>query len=153
MNTKSLFALFFASGIACACSSSSSSNTNTGTQTNSDAGATPTFTEIYTNIIEVKCMGCHTSATGSGVTAGKLDMTSQAAAYTDLVNAKAAGSACSGKGTRVTPGAPDSSIMYLKVSLDDASPCGGKMPLGGTPLEQAEVDQIEAWINAGAPNN
>ena len=45
------------------------------------------------------------------------------------------------------------SIMYLKVSLDDPTPCGSKMPFGLPPLSQAETDTIEDWIKAGALNN
>ncbi len=80
-------------------------------------------------------------------------MTSQTAAFTNLVNVAASGVQCAGKGTRVVPGMKDMSILYLKVSLDDPSPCGQKMPLGLTPLAQSEVDMIDSWISAGAQNN
>jgi hypothetical protein len=52
----------------------------------------------------------------------------------------------------VVPGSPDTSIMYLKVSLDDPAPCGAKMPLGGS-LDRASADLIESWIMSGAPND
>jgi hypothetical protein len=117
-----------------------------------DAGPPATFTQVYT-IISNRCSPCHTMAGGMGVVMGHLDMTSQAAAFMNLVNVPAAGVACTGKGMRVTPGMPDSSVMYLKISLDDPAPCGMKMPLGRTPLPQAEADTIESWINGGAMNN
>ncbi|HEX4515639.1 MAG TPA: hypothetical protein VH054_18960 [Polyangiaceae bacterium] len=62
-------------------------------------------------------------------------------------------SAALAQGTRVVPGNADQSVMYLKVSLDDASPCGNKMPDGLAPLSDDEADGIEAWINAGAQND
>ena len=126
------------SGLAC----SSSSDTTT-----------PTFTQIYTNTIVAKCAPCHTTPTGDGVVYGKLDLTSQTAAYANLLNRPAAGDACAGKGTLITPGSADDSMFYLKVSTDDPSPCGEKMPLGVPPLSDDEADGIEAWINAGAPND
>jgi hypothetical protein len=118
-----------------------------------DAVAAATFTQVYSTIISQRCMPCHTTATGIGVTMGKLDMTSQAAAFMNLVNTQAAGVACTGKGPRVLPGMPDSSIMYLKVSPDDPTPCGSKMPLGTMGLSKAEADMIEGWIMAGAKND
>jgi hypothetical protein len=115
-------------------------------------GMAPTFTQVYA-IISSKCTPCHTTSTGIGVTMGHLDMTSQAAAFMNLVNTPTAGISCAGKGTRVTPGMPDASIMYLKISLDDPTPCGSKMPLGLPPLSQTEANTIESWIMGGAMNN
>ena len=127
--------------LAAACSSDSSTST---------ANQGPaTFTQVY-GIISQRCAPCHTSAGQIGITMGHLDMTSKASAYANLVNADAAGVSCSGKGTRVVPGAEDDSIMYLKVSLDDPTPCGSKMPLGGPALSQDESDTIESWIHDGA---
>ncbi len=117
-----------------------------------DANAPTTWTQVYADIIGPTCSGCHNPA-GNGGALGKLNMSSPDTAYTDLVSVAAAGSACAGKGTRVTPGNAATSIMYLKVSPTDASPCGYKMPLGGAPLPQAQVDEIASWINAGAMNN
>jgi hypothetical protein len=118
-----------------------------------DAGPPITFTTVYTTIIANRCAPCHTTSTGIGVTQGMLDMTTQANAYTNLVNTAAAGSACSGHGTRVVPNQPDSSILYLKISLDDPSPCGAKMPFGLAPLPQSEVTSIQDWILQGAKND
>jgi hypothetical protein len=84
---------------------------------------------------------------------GKLDMSTKDTAYKNLVNVAAAGVACSGKGTRVIPGMPDMSIMYLKASNDDPTPCGSKMPLGSTGLPADKSDELQAWIVAGAKND
>ena len=156
MRTLTLLALASVSAsLVYACSSSSSNNAG-GTDAGSQDGTTSsaaTFTQVYTGIISQKCSPCHTTPDGIGVSGGQLDMTSQAAAYANLVNKAAAGEQCNGKGTRVVPGKPDSSVFYLKVSLDDPSPCGSKMPLGRAALAQSDVDMIDAWITAGATND
>ena len=90
---------------------------------------------------------------GNGGAFGKLDMSSQDTAYANLVDVPAAGSECAGKGRRVTPSNSATSILYLKISPTDPSPCGSKMPLGGVALPQNEIEQIASWINAGAMNN
>jgi hypothetical protein len=142
--------LFFLAALAPACSSSSSGAP--ATEDTGDAGATATFTQIYTDIISKQCVECHQPGQ-IGVTEGMLDMSTQSAAYTNLVGVAAAGAACGGKGTRVTAGDADKSIFYLKVSDDDPTPCGEKMPLGGPALSGAQSDEIEGWINAGANND
>jgi hypothetical protein len=132
------------------CSSKANNATDSGGA--QDSGPPATWTQVYTTVIAARCMPCHTTPTGIGIMQGHLDMSSKSVAYTNLVNVAAAGMACAGKGTRVVPGMKDSSIMYLKVSLDDPSPCGAKMPLGGM-LSADEVNMIESWITAGAMNN
>jgi hypothetical protein len=118
-----------------------------------DAAAAPTWTQVYSSVIATRCAPCHTTAGGTGISSGRLDMTTQAAAYTNLVSAAAMGSACTGMGTRVVPGNAETSLLYLKVSVDDPTPCGGKMPLGGPALTEAQAEMIEDWIDDGAPNN
>src|SRR5438105_2131358 len=139
-----LFFFFAPVAAAVLASCTSSSSTSSGPV---DAGP-PTFTNLYRTVISRRCAPCHTTATGDGVVFGKLDMTSRATAFANLVNQPTAGDKCAGKGTRVVAHQPDSSIMYLKVSLDDAAPCGAKMPLGGPSLPKEEADLVEAWINA-----
>jgi hypothetical protein len=118
-----------------------------------DGPVPTTFTQVYDGIISQRCAPCHTATGGIGITMGQLDMTSKMAAFMNLVNVPAAGVACAGQGTRVVPGMPDMSILYLKISHDDPSPCGSKMPLGLPPIPMDEEDTIESWILAGAPNN
>ena len=137
--------------VVSACSSSTSTTSSGGG--GADGSAPATFTDVYTNVISTHCAPCHTTATGDGVKFGKLDMTSKATAYANLVGTAAAGDQCGGKGTRVVPNQPDSSVMYLKISLDDPSPCGAKMPLGGPALAQGDVDKVESWIKGGAKND
>jgi len=152
MRTSHL-SLFLLLAATPACSSSSSGTAGQDTGGDGGGGGAPaTFTQIYTDIIAKQCVECHQPGQ-IGVTDGMLDMSTQATAFTNLVNADSTGEACNGKGKRVTPGDADKSIFYLKVSDDDPSPCGEKMPFGLPPLTGAESDEIEGWINAGAMND
>lgn len=127
----------------------------------------PTFTNVYSSIIGVRCIGCHRPG-GSGVTVGLLDMSTPAAAYTNLVGVSAQGTGAGTSGVtcasvmpplpRVAPGASATSLLFNKLHSKLAgtpAPCGSPMPLPATaaPLTQAEVDLIAAWIDGGAMNN
>ena len=136
------------------------------TVTCSAAGPPPTFTGVYTAIIERHCTGCHHPG-GSGVAVGKLDMSSQDVAYADLVGVDAQGTGTGASGVtcasampprvRVVPGDAAASLLFNKVDskLTGQSPlCGSPMPLGSEPaLTEDEVSLIAAWIDAGAPND
>lgn len=111
-----------------------------------------TFTQVYGDIISPICVQCH-NPQGIGVTMGKLDMSTKAAAFTDLVGVEAMGTGCGGMGTRIVAGSADNSILYKKVDPGQPAPCGAKMPLGLTPLTEAQANEIESWINAGAKND
>lgn len=70
--------------------------------------------------------------------------------YQALVNVVAAD--CPDKRVIVKPGDPSSS--YLVEKLLGAGMCSGaRMPLRGTPLSDADMATIEAWICQGAANN
>jgi hypothetical protein len=146
---SSCLGLLFAFAFGAGCSSSSGGASGSA----ADSGPPPTWTQVYNDIISPTCaMPCH-NPTGVGGQMGKLDMSTKDTAYTNLVNVAAAGVACAGKGTRVIPGMPDMSIMYLKASNDDPTPCGGKMPLGSNGLPADKADELKAWIVAGAKND
>jgi mono/diheme cytochrome c family protein len=106
----------------------------------------PTFSNIRTQVFQVWCGACHTSA-GRAPEAGlSLDA---AAAYQSLVNV-----ASNGKpgAVRVVPGDPASS--YLIHKLEGRSDIAGeRMPLGGPFLAQSDIDVIRTWISQGAANN
>jgi hypothetical protein len=53
---------------------------------------------------------------------------------------------------RILPGDPDNSYLVLKIQ---GSPgiSGQQMPLTGGPLSQAQIDEVRAWVAAGALNN
>jgi hypothetical protein len=127
----------------------------------------PTFTNVYANIIGVRCIGCHRPG-GGGFTVGKLDMSTPAAAFANLVGVPAAGTGAGTSGTmcaavsppilRVAPLDSLNSLLFNKVNskLQMTLPaCGSPMPLPATaaPLTAAQVELIRAWIDAGALNN
>jgi len=125
----------------------------------------PTFTNVYANVIGARCTGCHRPG-GSGVNAGQLDMSTQVAAYANLVGVLSAGTGAGASGItcasiampRVKPSDSAGSLLYNKVATKLAgtmAACGSPMPLPGaaTPLTQAQVNLIAAWIDAGALND
>lgn len=143
--------MFAVAAIGCSGSNKMTAPTDsTGTDPGADTEKV-TFTEVYEKVVAPVCRPCH--ATDIGVSQGLLDMSTQSTAYANLVSVPAAGERCAGLGTRVVPGEPDSSIMYLKISTDDPSPCGEKMPYRRPSLTQDQADLIEHWIEAGAKND
>ena len=114
---------------------------------------TPTFTDVYA-IITNRCISCHFTSSGIGISLGHLDMSTQANAFSNLVNVPAGGVSCGSSGlTRVVPGNANASLLYNKVAPGVPAPCGDKMPLALASLSQAETDTISGWINGGANNN
>jgi hypothetical protein len=133
----------------------------------------PTFTNVYASVIAQRCVSCHQPGK-SGVTVGNLDMSTQPLAYAALVGVPAmgtsagtAGVTCGSLGAgqtdgaamllRVAPGDPADSLVVNKVTSKIAgttAECGSPMPAGGgAPITQAQANLIEAWIQAGAPND
>jgi hypothetical protein len=125
----------------------------------------PTFTNVYANVIGARCTGCHRPG-ASGVNVGMLDMSTQAAAYANLVGVASAGTGAGTSGVtcvslampRVAPNNAPGSLLFNKVASKLAgvlAACGSPMPLPATatPLTQAQVDLIGAWIGAGALND
>ena len=53
---------------------------------------------------------------------------------------------------RVEPGAPDRSYLVHKIE-GRSSIVEERMPLGGEPLSQNEIDAIRTWIENGASEN
>lgn len=106
----------------------------------------PTFSSIRTQVFQVWCVACH-SGVGRVPDGGfRLDAN---VAYGELVNAQSSDKAAA---VRVVPGNPNDS--YLIQKLEGRSDIvGGRMPLGGPFLSQADIDVIRAWIAQGAQNN
>jgi mono/diheme cytochrome c family protein len=126
----------------------------------------PTFTNVYANIIGARCASCHRPNATTGLSAGNLDMSTQATAHANLVGVAAAGTGAGTSGitcvsamlTRVIAGNAADSLLYNKVASKLAgipAPCGSPMPLpgGAAALTQAQVDLIAAWIGGGALND
>ena len=51
--------------------------------------------------------------------------------------------------SRIAPGDPDNSWLIQKISLDNP-PVGGRMPLGGPPLDDETINFIRQWVADGA---
>jgi hypothetical protein len=151
--------IVWASGVA-GCGSDGSTG---GTSLQSSAGGTGTqmsnapaakFSDIYAMAFPAmtnpRCEFCH-SMPPSDVGNGKLHMGSDpATAYAALVGKVSVSAFCMGR-TIVDPGHPETSLMYLKLSPNP--PCGNRMPLGGTPFTDVQLEMVRSWIAAGAMND
>lgn len=104
-----------------------------------------TLTEIQEAIFTPSCAvsGCHS---GGSPAAGQ--NLSEGQSFDNLVNVP---SSQDSSLTRVIPGNPDDSLLVQKV--EGTQPVGQRMPLGGTPLSNAEIQMIRDWIEAGAEDN
>ena len=100
----------------------------------------PTFASIQANVFTPICTACHI---GAAAPAGlRLD---EANSYGLLVGVA---SAQQPSVLRVAPGNPGAS--YLIQKLEGTAATGGRMPLNGTPLPQADIAVIRQWITDGA---
>src|SRR5208282_3750068 len=103
------------------------------------APLTPTFTNVYTTILQ-SCgttasagSSCHGSPSGGVVSMSQLDFSSQMAAYSGLYNVPAMGEYCSlppdggSVPIRVVPSSASTSLLYEKVA-QTTPPCGKTMP-------------------------
>jgi hypothetical protein len=109
-------------------------------------GPEPTLSRIQAEIFNQKCAfsGCHAGASAPQ----GLDL-SQGVAFGNLVNTSSREVPSL---SRVAPGNPNDSYLLMKLRGDPRI-VGAQMPLTGDKLNQAQLDLISAWIQAGAPNN
>ncbi len=123
------------------------------TATPTTAPPTPTrvpvsFAEIQDEILTPSCATrfCHSAEARSGglvLEAG--------AAYDALVGAEPTLATARAAGwKRVTPFAPDESFLLIKLTQPTSAMYGARMPLVGTPLSDAQIDTVRAWIETGA---
>jgi mono/diheme cytochrome c family protein len=103
----------------------------------------PTLAELQLSIFTPRCSGCHTG--GGGGLPASMDLTSATATRAALVGVSSVEVPAL---LRVSAGAPDNS--YLMRKLEGTQTVGGRMPLGGPFLAPTEIDQVRAWIQAGA---
>jgi hypothetical protein len=106
----------------------------------------PTLTQLQTSMFTPICSTCHTGV--GTVPPGALNMNA-GHTYATLVGV------VSGEKATVkfiAPGDPTNSYVIQK--LEGVSTITGvRMPAGGPYLSQATINQVAAWISAGAPNN
>lgn len=112
--------------------------------TATDCTAAPTFTAIHGSTFTSRCVSCHKASSPDG----QLDLSTRAMAYAELVGVPAV---CSGGGTLVIPHDARQSLLWRKVAQVDL--CGARMPRTGSPLNAAQILEIERWIEAGALDN
>ncbi|HEX6999031.1 MAG TPA: hypothetical protein VF322_12890 [Gammaproteobacteria bacterium] len=145
MHNRSKLIRSFASAVALgglALAAGCGSGSGTGAMGRAGAGGQleATFDSIQRNIFTPICTACHA---GASAPAGlRLDETNS---YGLLVGVP---SSEQGHLLRVDPGNPDQS--YLIQKLEGTAAVGGRMPLGGAPLAQADIDVIRQWILEGA---
>ncbi|HNT23565.1 MAG TPA: cytochrome c [Anaerolineales bacterium] len=89
------------------------------------------FTGDVLPIFEASCTRCHGSSRQSDGLAVHT--------YADLM-------AGSSEGAVITPNDAAASVLVQVI-------VNGRMPKGGSPLSEAEIQIISDWINAGAPDN
>jgi hypothetical protein len=126
-----------------------------GSSSPSTSGPPATFTQIYAEIFPLgtkgQCNYCH-DRPANEISNGKLDMGhTQADAYTAIVGTTSASAKCGGGRHVVIAGDSSASLFFLK--LEAMPSCGDRMPQGGTPLTDAQLEMVRSWIAAGAKND
>ena len=107
--------------------------------------AAPTLTQLKSSAFSV-CGGCHTGG-GTSLPAS-MDLT-PSHIYASIVSVASVEQPAL---QRVKPGDPNNSYVVQKLE-GAATITGARMPFGGPYLDQATIDQVRAWITAGAANN
>jgi len=107
--------------------------------------AAPTLTQLKSTAFSV-CGGCHTGG-GTSLPAS-MDLT-PSHIYASIVSVASVEQPAL---QRVKPGDPNNSYVVQKLE-GAATITGARMPFGGPYLDQATIDQVRAWITAGAANN
>ena len=107
--------------------------------------AAPTLTQLKSTAFSV-CGTCHTG--GGTSLPSSMDLT-PSHIYASIVNVASVEQPAL---KRIKPGDPDNSYVVRK--LEGAAGISGvRMPFGGPYLDQATIDQVRAWVTAGAANN
>lgn len=111
------------------------------------AATAPTLTQLQTTIFSPTCSGCHTG--GGSSLPSSMNLSTAAATFAAIVGVA---STEQPSVLRVSAGNPDASYLVRKIE-GAAGITGGRMPLGGAPLDPALIANVRAWITAGAQNN
>ncbi len=118
-------------------------NTTTSAPVPVTVGTAPTLASLQSSIFGPHCSGCHNGS--GGTLPGSMDLTSAAntaAALTNVTSLEVPSL------KRVTPGDPNNS--YIVQKLEGTQAVGARMPFGGPYLDQATINQVRDWIQAGA---
>ncbi|MGD2134623.1 MAG: hypothetical protein PVF27_00610 [Gemmatimonadales bacterium] len=121
----------------------------TGPDNGGSGNGAPTLSGDVQPILTANCAlsGCHAGsspAQGMNLAEGQTHQNT-----VDVPSSEAAGV------DRIEPGQPDESYLVHKIQGTQTSVggSGSRMPLGGNPLTQEQIDLIRAWIADGAGNN
>jgi hypothetical protein len=106
-----------------------------------------TLTQLQATIFSPICSGCHTG--GGNSLPSSMNLSNASASFAALVGVA---STQQPSLQRVNAGNPDDSYVVRKI---EGAPgiTGGRMPLGGAPLDATLIANVRAWITAGAQNN
>lgn len=106
-----------------------------------DAASGASFSGVQ-SIFTNKCAfsGCHGANPSASLSL------SSGSAFTNVINK----SVEDPNRLRVNPGNSTASYLYQKI-IAGGNITGGRMPLGGSPLSDSEINTIKAWIDEGAP--
>ena len=111
------------------------------------APAATTLTQLQALIFTPICSVCHT---GVGTTLPGVQNLTAGNTFASLVNVTSIKNPAL---KRVTPGDSVNSFIIQKLEGTQGAAFGARMPNGGPYLDQATIDQVKSWINAGALNN
>jgi hypothetical protein len=117
----------------------------TGVAPAAEAGP-PSFSSTIQPILTDNCVACHqTGAAQQGL------VLEDGLAFAHLAGRQSREAPM----PLVTPGQPEQSYLVLKLEGTHLSARGAdaRMPLGGAPLSDAELEAIRQWVAAGAQNN
>jgi hypothetical protein len=106
-----------------------------------------TLGQIQSQVFGPMCAGCHSGPTSGNLPSG-MNLSSATESYAALVNTPSIQVSTL---NRVTPN--DTANSYLIQKLEGTQAVGGRMPQGGSFLDQPTMDMIKDWINDGAQNN
>lgn len=102
-----------------------------------------TLAQLQSSIFTPRCASCHTG--GGSSLPGSMNLSSESATRAALVGVASEEAPSL---LRVAPGDPANS--YLIHKLEGTQSSGSRMPLGGPFLDQATIDSVKEWIQAGA---
>lgn len=135
------FLLALATAALAACSGDSPAEPDDGGRV---VKAEPSFAADIQEIFDRR--GCSSSTCHGSARQGAMDLRA-GAAYASLVGVTATTEPV----VRVVPGDPDGS--YVVIRVEGRQNAGGRMPLGGAPLDAIDLTNLRNWIANGAPAN
>ena len=153
----SLFAvLTFSAAIGVGCSGGGGDDDDDDDGTTQTPGCTPlpnnNLSTIQQFVFTPQCSGSLSSCHDSVAPAGNLDLSDAATSRAEMLGVLSDGTFNAANIAIVDSGNSGASFLYLKVTGANGI-SGTAMPATGQALCAEKVNAIEAWIDAGAPDN